>query len=194
MIYTLFGQTLSGKTTLAKSLEKELGIKQIITYTDRPIRENEINGVDYHFVPMGELNDDQFFGHRLFYTAYREEPFVYAMKTDDLIANEDKVIVTDPMGVKAIKDIIGRQCVTVYLDTLESTIIKRSKERGDSIDEVERRLRVDRPIFQNAEIYSDVVISEDINGLDLMKKIIKKEVILWITIKGKYILKGPTYL
>lgn len=178
MIYTLIGQTLSGKTTLAKGLEKELGIKQIITYTDRPIRDNEVDGIDYHFVSMGDLNDSKYFGHRLFHTAYREEPFVYAMKIDDLITDEDRVIVTDPMGVKAIKDIIGRQCVTVYLDTLESTIIQRSKERGDSIDEVKRRLKVDKPIFQNAEIYSDIVISENMNGLDVMTKIIKKEVAL----------------
>lgn len=51
----LFGKTGSGKTTVAKEMEK-LGIKRLISYTTRPKRSDEKDGVEYHFV-----SEDQFF-------------------------------------------------------------------------------------------------------------------------------------
>ena len=39
MLYIVLGQTLSGKSTLVRDLVTVTGIKQIITYTTRPIRE-----------------------------------------------------------------------------------------------------------------------------------------------------------
>ena len=45
----LTGKSCSGKDTIGKELEK-LGIHKVITYTTRPPRDNEVDGVDYHFV------------------------------------------------------------------------------------------------------------------------------------------------
>ena len=45
----LVGQTNSGKTTVAKLLEA-YGYKRIVTYTTRPKRQGERNGIDYNFV------------------------------------------------------------------------------------------------------------------------------------------------
>lgn len=178
MIYVIFGQTLSGKTTLAKQLEKELGIKQIVTYTDRPKRPNEVNGVDYHFVDTETIQDtDKFFGHRFFYTKYRELPFIYAMKEDDMFPWEDKILVADPQGFKAVKDLLGRQAVSVYLNASKGLIMERSLARGDKPEEVSRRLEVDRDLFVSAELYADVVIDpEKDNAVEIMKSIIKGEV------------------
>ena len=52
----LIGPQGSGKTTLAKELERR-GYEQIIAYTTRPPRDNEIEGVDYHFVTDAEFED-----------------------------------------------------------------------------------------------------------------------------------------
>lgn len=46
----LIGPQGSGKTTLAKELERR-GYEQILAYTTRPPRDNEIEGVDYHSSP-----------------------------------------------------------------------------------------------------------------------------------------------
>lgn len=45
----LVGQTNSGKTTVAKLLEA-YGYKRIVTYTTRPKRQGERDGIDYNFV------------------------------------------------------------------------------------------------------------------------------------------------
>ena len=56
MLYAIVGQTLGGKSTLVRDLVTATGIKQIITYTTRPIREGERDGVDYHYISSDEMN------------------------------------------------------------------------------------------------------------------------------------------
>lgn len=161
-IYTIVGQTLSGKTTLVKDLVTSTGIKQVTTYTNRPMRNREINGKDYHFVSTEELEKPQYFGHRYFYTKYREEPFIYAMKVNDFIlSQEDKIVITDPKGLRELKNKFTNMVVSVYLNASEDLIRKRAKERGDSIDEVNRRLSVDRDLFVSAPYFADIVLDAD---------------------------------
>ena len=50
MIIVLVGKTASGKTTVANELCKHHGYKRIVTYTTRPMRKNEVQDVDYHFI------------------------------------------------------------------------------------------------------------------------------------------------
>ena len=113
MIYVIIGQTLSGKSTLVRDLVTATGIKQVITYTTRPIREGEREGIDYHFISSEEMDNGNYFGRRDFYTVYREEPYSYAMNKDDVFPFEDKIIILDPAGVRAIKDEVGHSNVTV---------------------------------------------------------------------------------
>ena len=51
------GKSSSGKDTLYKRLmeDKSLGLKRMVPYTTRPIREGEQEGVEYHFVGEKEL-------------------------------------------------------------------------------------------------------------------------------------------
>lgn len=48
-VVILTGESCSGKDTIRRALEKK-GYKNIVSYTTRPIRCGEINGVDYNFV------------------------------------------------------------------------------------------------------------------------------------------------
>ena len=51
-IYYLMGKSSSGKDTMFKKLieDKALGLKTIVGYTTRPMREGERDGVEYFFV------------------------------------------------------------------------------------------------------------------------------------------------
>lgn len=159
MIYVIVGQTLSGKSTLVRDLVTATGIKQVITYTTRPIREGEREGIDYHFITSEEMDKDNFFGRRDFYTVYREEPYSYAMNKDDVFPFEDKIIILDPAGVRALKDEIGHGNVTtVLIEPPIDILIKRGKIRGDSEEEVQRRLHADRDAFISAKYFADIVL------------------------------------
>lgn len=51
-IFCLMGKSSSGKDTIFKKLLQDQGLKlkPVITYTTRPIRHNETQGLEYHFV------------------------------------------------------------------------------------------------------------------------------------------------
>lgn len=162
MIYVIVGQTNSGKSTLVRDLITATGIKQIITYTTRPIRYGERDGVDYHFITSDEMNEPGFFGRRDFYTVYREEPYSYAMKEDDFILLGDAIIVLDPKGVRELKDQVGYSNVTtIYINASDELIKQRGVNRGDSPDEIQRRLDVDRDDFISAHHFADIVLDPE---------------------------------
>ena len=56
-IYCLMGKSASGKDSIYKKiLEKAPGrFKTIVSYTTRPIRSGETEGVEYHFVSVPEF-------------------------------------------------------------------------------------------------------------------------------------------
>ena len=50
-IYYIMGKSASGKDSIFKELKKRMTqLREIVLYTTRPIRENETEGVEYHFV------------------------------------------------------------------------------------------------------------------------------------------------
>lgn len=175
MIYAIVGQTNSGKSTLARDLVTATGIKQVITYTTRHIREGEREGVDYYFITSEEMDKDNFFGRRDFYTVYREEPYSYAINKDDVFPFEDRLIILDPKGIRELKKEIGyKNVVTVYINASEELITQRALIRGDSEEEVKRRLEADKDDFASAEFFSDIVLDpESDDMLNYMYDIIK---------------------
>lgn len=158
-IYAIVGNTLSGKSTLVRDLVTSTGIKQVTTYTTRPMREGEKDGIDYHFISSEEMDNGNYFGRRDFYTVYREEPYSYAMSKDDVFPFEDKILILDSAGVRALKDGIGYEnVVTVFIDTPIDLLIERGKLRGDSEEEVQRRLHVDRDSLISAKYLADIIL------------------------------------
>lgn len=174
MLYIITGATNSGKTTLVDDLVTATGIRKVVTYTNRDIREGERNNIDYNFVSTDYLNNDRFVCKRVFYTKNREEPYIYAVDKDDLLSFNDAVLIIDPLGVREIKDYLGKELVTtVYLNVPDETIIQRARRRGDSKEEIERRLTADRPLFESAKYYSDICLQEDDDMLSYMYEVIK---------------------
>ena len=56
-IFFVLGKSCSGKDTIFKKLkeDRELNLNTVTGYTTRPMREGEINGVEYFFVNNEEL-------------------------------------------------------------------------------------------------------------------------------------------
>lgn len=58
-IFCIIGKSSSGKDTIFNNLlkDKDLSLKPIITYTTRPKRSNELNGVQYEFIDEDRLQN-----------------------------------------------------------------------------------------------------------------------------------------
>lgn len=170
----LVGKTNSGKTTIAKELEKR-GYNRIITYTTRPMRTKEENGVDYNFISQEEFDakrSEGFFAETADYNAafgfcsYGSSVESYA---------ENSVIVLNPIGIKQIKGKV-KNTLIVFLDVPEDELRMRAIKRGDMSAEIERRLTVDRLDFKNIADYYDIKVDAmNKSPEEIAEEIIKTE-------------------
>lgn len=139
----LVGASASGKSVVAKKMYEKYNITKVITYTTRPIRVGEVNGVDYHFVSKED-----------FETKMKENFFVetanynnnyYGTAYEDISKN--KVLIVEPNGANVYYDKISDKVIIVYLNASEQERKKRMAIRGDSPENIEKRLVGDVEYF-----------------------------------------------
>lgn len=163
----LAGASASGKTEVAKFLQKIYKITKIITTTTRLPRLNEVNGVDYFFVSIDEfkkmIDEDKF----VEYTFYNGN---YYGSTKDQIA-DDKCVVVDPTGLKTFMELNDSKIVSFFLNCSETTRKNRMIFRGDKTEDIKKRLVNDREAFDiNNLTHANYVIDSENQSLDSMSK------------------------
>lgn len=134
----LLGESACGKSKAAKALES-LGYKKIVTYTTREPRleDNEIDGVDYHFISDKEftnLKESGFFGETGCYRGWN-----YGSGINTYVKNG--VMPITPHGLRQIvkKNIAGLDLSSFYIYVPRRDRLIKILQRGDDIDESYRR-------------------------------------------------------
>lgn len=158
----LAGKTCSGKDTIKKELLK-MGISGVVTYTTRPPRKNEVDGISYHFISTKEFLKKEkcgFFAEITSYNVASGETWYYGSAIEDL--KDDKVIIVNPYGLKQIQKIKSLNPIVFYITVDENVILDRLKKRGDDSIEAERRLKADNKDFADIDKYVDFSFSNDI--------------------------------
>lgn len=143
----LVGKTCSGKDTIRKELLK-MGVNSVITYTTRPPREHETEGVEYHFITKEEFLEKEaegFFAETVYYDVATGERWYYGSAVEDL--SDDKVITVNPHGLEQLCKIKSLNPIAFYITAGEETILNRLRERGDNAAEARRRLNADGKDF-----------------------------------------------
>jgi len=150
----LTGYSASGKDSILKELI-QFGYKPIISYTTRPIRPTESDGVEYHFISEDEFKqkqEDGFFAETTSYDMVNGKVF-YGSATEDIDNNPTGIAILNPDGLRQIKE-KGLDVISFYLDVHVYTLIDRLKKRGDNESEYTRRLKSDQRDFST--IYDEV--------------------------------------
>lgn len=158
----LVGKSCSGKTTIANEL-KQLGLKEIVSYTTRPPRPGEVDGITYHFITKEDfLNKyhNGFFAETTFYDVATGDRWYYGSAVEDL--SDDKVIIVNPHGLKQFKKLPELNPISFYITAGEETIWNRLRERGDNAAEARRRLNADDEDFKNIDKVVDFSFSNDL--------------------------------
>ena len=175
MLIGICGKSGTGKSSIVKEMQK-LGYKKVITDTTRPPRVGEENGVDYYFDTNEEfdeiLNDGNFI-EVTSYTVANGELWRYGTSRVQLQeAGENAVIILNPDGVKAFREQVIPITI-VYVESNEDIILRRLKLRGDSVDEIERRMKADNEDFADISEYTDItVFNEALTNLKDLAKVI----------------------
>ena len=158
IIVCLLGKSGSGKSEIERRLE-QLGFNRIISYTTRKIREEETNGVHYHFV-----NDEQF--EQLIQKDILMEHAPYMGKqygSPRPVGTVNNVVVVEPEGYRQIKKIYGRQVVGIYVDvdteiSKGRSLNRLNKPTEDDLAEIEGRVKEDNCIFNSIVDTVDVIV------------------------------------
>lgn len=121
-IFYLMGKSASGKDTIYQKLmrDEELMLNPIVLYTTRPIRDGELDGVDYHFVSEEQVEKLGREGHiiemRTYDTVYG--PWRYLTVDDgqiDLSKKNYIVIGTLESFLKVMDYFPADQVVPIYV-------------------------------------------------------------------------------
>lgn len=133
LIICIVGASGSGKTTASMVLQKQFGWKAIVSYTTRPMRKGETDGVDHWFVKANKKpNKKQIcaytkFGNYEYWTTWNQFrmlfPSIYVIDEKGLIDLQSKEQSPFPFSLYTIK--INRN----NLEDIDQERKDRDKER-----------------------------------------------------------------
>lgn len=183
-IFALIGRSGTGKSTIEKQLEK-LGYTRIISNTTRPIRENEQNHKDYHFLTDKEFSNLQDNDEFIEQTNYNNWCYGLTKKDISNLNNQNYICVIEPYGLKQLQNNLGREIVIPILiyatpyERLSRSILRQPNSNDNSYKEICRRFISDYDIFKEFEdnkLYKYKIHNIDINNsVKIINKIIQYE-------------------
>lgn len=164
MIVILVGESASGKSTLAANLQEFEGFSRIVTYTTRPPRDGERDGIDYHFVTDEKFNEmianNEFVEH----ASYRGWQYGTAINSK---ITEDIVVVLTPAGARAFRKFAAEHpeleldIFVIYLMVDRRSRLVKLLERGDDIEEAYRRSLSDVGQFDAFDREADCIMHNE---------------------------------
>ncbi|MBM4277915.1 MAG: guanylate kinase [Deltaproteobacteria bacterium] len=180
LIFIISAPSGTGKTTLVRRVMEELPcLRFSVSYTTRPPRANEQEGVDYHFIPpdvfMEMIEKDQFWewaevlGH--YYGTARVD--LKALETEGV----DLILDIDTQGAKKAKEKLDHAILIFLLPPSIDALKERLMGRGlDSLERIQFRLAHAKSDIEEAHWYDHIVINERIEeAAEKLKAIILSE-------------------
>jgi len=158
----------TGKTTVVERLVQTVPrLRMSRSYTSRPARVGEVDGVDYTFVGREVIE------RMIAADAFLEWADVFgnyygtgAADTEQLLAcGDDVILVIDVQGARQVR-CRGMECATVFVlppsaAVLEQRLRGRSK---DSDEQIRRRLDVARQEVTEFAVYDYVVVNDEVDA------------------------------
>lgn len=140
------GKSAAGKDHARMICQQWLGLQYQVSYTTRPAREFESDGLDYFFIPIRQfnkmLNQDMWYEHVTFngwrYGTTREQ-----------MQKPDSCFIMTPHGLSMLTPEDRAESHVIYLDIDEETRRRRIAERNQTDDSIERRIAADEHDFKD---------------------------------------------
>ena len=145
--FLFVGRTASGKSSIAKAVGDKMGLKQVVSYTTRPMRKNEKNGSDHIFI-----SDDDVDRYKDDIAAYTEINGYKYFTTFDII-NDSDIYVIDPNGIDNLKIKCGDRYdfIEIYIRTPQKIAEERARKRGDKLKDFKERWVSENKQFSDYE-------------------------------------------
>ena len=185
LIYTISAPSGTGKSTLCKAIQKEIpDLSFSVSYTTRLQRDNEINGVDYHFISHSEfqsmIDKEQFAEyedvHGQFYGTMKSS------LDNSMIKGNPLLLELDVKGAMSVKALYPEQTLSIFVKPPSEDVLRlRLESRGtDDKALIKKRLTRIHMELEYGKMFDVSFINDDLEmAIKELKHIILTE------LKGK---------
>ena len=163
-IFYIMGKSSSGKDSIYRQLEKdqELGLKRLVIYTTRPIRDGEENGREYFFADENKLKEFRRNGKlieaRTYQTVYG--PWTYFTADDGQVSvgNDSYLGIGTLESFVRLREYYGNEVMwPVYIEVedgerLERALAREKTQEVPKYEEMCRRFLADQNDFSEENI------------------------------------------
>lgn len=189
-IFCILGKSGSGKDTIFKSImsSKTLALKGVVTYTTRPMREGEKDGIEYRFITQTELNRFQDEGKIIELRQYQTVRGLWSYCTVDDgqidLRSGNYLMIVTPAAFDSLIRYFGKESVIPFYIHVEDgqrlmRALKREMKSGSpDYNEMCRRFLADSEDFSDERLsnYGIKNVYEN-RSLDICVSQIKQEIL-----------------
>lgn len=178
-LIAIIGEAGSGKDTILRKLvERNPALNEIVSYTTRPPREGEKDGVNYHFVTGEEFGELVLQNQMLEASCFND--WFYGTGVGSLDEDKLNIGVFNPEGIDSILSHrnINMTVIRVWATDKNRLIRQLNREEDPDIDEIIRRFKTDREDFSELGFKHYIVKNNTKEELDetirLLELVIKE--------------------
>lgn len=165
ILVVLSGPSGVGKDATLQAMQKcNTPFYFVVTATTRPRRAGEREGVDYHFVNMGDfaemIDKGELLEYSIVYGDYKGIPKRHVRAA--LASGQDVIMRIDVQGAAKIRQIIP-EAVTIFLTAeSEDELVRRLRERKtEAPDQLKMRIATARQEIKRMGEFDYVVVNRD---------------------------------
>ena len=158
----------AGKTTLVKLLEQQEDFSVSVSHTTRKPRENEVDGIDYHFVSNNKfeelIKDKKFYEYAKIFDNYYGTSKKSVNKLHE--ENYDVIFDIDWQGTKQLSRYKELNLIKIFVlppdkKELKKRLVNRNQDNNQT---VENRLKQYESDIKHWHDYDYVVINNDLES------------------------------
>lgn len=161
------GTTCAGKgTVINELLKRNDNIVLSLSYTSRPMRKGEVEGVDYKFISHEEFEEKIKNGDFLEYAKVRYGEYFGTPKQDIeslLESGKDVILEIDVQGAKQIKEKLPETILIFIMAPSMEEVKRRIKNRGaETPEQIVDRFKTAYREINEINKYNYVVVNDDV--------------------------------
>lgn len=161
------GTTCAGKgTVIKKLLERNKNMVLSLSYTSRPIRKGEVDGIDYKFISHEEFEKKIKNGDFLEYAKVRYGEYFGTPKEniENLLgAGKDVILEIDVQGAKQIKEKLPETILIFIMAPSMEEVKRRIKARGaETAEQIVDRFQTAYREINEVNKYNYVVVNDNL--------------------------------
>ena len=161
-IIALIGESGSGKDrTLTEVCAAVPSFHKIVGYTTRPIRDNEINGINYYYISKEEFEKKIINEQMLEYAVFND--WFYGAGYESLDKDKINIGVFNPDGITSLLKSPDCNVISFWIKANDKVRLIRqlNRETNPDVNEVIRRFQADAKDFNFRNNFNPIILTND---------------------------------